>query len=624
MAKPGPAPKATPLTSTIAVIGFTSGIAAKASRPSAASAASAATSATIRARRLRALVPPEGELRPSQTIANDASCQLTSRPPRARRPLRARRRDRGSAREQLAAACSGSSALRGAAEDARRFGREVPARRRAPRRSGRRRSRARGRAAPRAVANSAANSVSWVATSTACPLRGLRGAATAPAPLGRPVHAAGGLVEGDHGRGLARRRGRSPARAAGARRRRGRVGCARRARRGRQLAQRRGGRLIADALVQEVVAGVLQQQRDAAGAARPAARGLEQARGVPQQGGLAGAVAAHQRRPSRRRGAARSTPRRIAGPSRSSCQTPLSASAGGRRSPRAWRRRANRRGAARGPVRRLADGASRGEQPVSAQRRACLLDARSAAGAGRRPRTAVRRASAAAGSCSAAHSRNPRGSRSQTSSPSASARRGRRRPGSARGGARSAAPPCRHSWLSRRSCQISSSPATGSSCEVGSSSSTSRGRGASAAASATRCSSPPESSAVERSSSSAMPSESAVSSTARATAAGRQAAVLQRERELGAHGAITTWVSGSCSTVPAGSPISAGGVLARVEAGDQHGAGEARRRGSAGRARRRRAAASTCPSPRARRRTQNSPGSSDRLTSRRAGPGRPG
>ena len=79
-----------------------------------------------------------------------------------------------------------------------------------------------------------------------------------------------------------------------------------------------------------------------------------------------------------------------------------------------------------------------------------------------------------------------------------------------------------HSSLMRRSTPSSSSPATGSSWDVGSSSRTTRGRPASAAPSATRCSSPPDSSRVDRSSSDAMPSASAASSTPRATAAGLQ------------------------------------------------------------------------------------------------------
>ena len=79
-----------------------------------------------------------------------------------------------------------------------------------------------------------------------------------------------------------------------------------------------------------------------------------------------------------------------------------------------------------------------------------------------------------------------------------------------------------HSSFSRRSVQISSSPATGSSWEVGSSSSSSAGRCARAAAIATRWSSPPDRVSVRRSSRFATPSASATSSTARATAAGSQ------------------------------------------------------------------------------------------------------
>ncbi len=56
----------------------------------------------------------------------------------------------------------------------------------------------------------------------------------------------------------------------------------------------RGG-LFGDALVDQVVAGVLQQQRDPPRALDPSARGLHQAGGVAQERRLAGAVAAHQR-----------------------------------------------------------------------------------------------------------------------------------------------------------------------------------------------------------------------------------------------------------------------------------------------------------------------------------------
>ncbi len=59
--------------------------------------------------------------------------------------------------------------------------------------------------------------------------------------------------------------------------------------------QRAEARLVADPLVHDVVAGILQQQRDAAGGADRAARGLLQAGEVAQQRGLSRAVAAHQR-----------------------------------------------------------------------------------------------------------------------------------------------------------------------------------------------------------------------------------------------------------------------------------------------------------------------------------------
>ncbi len=58
--------------------------------------------------------------------------------------------------------------------------------------------------------------------------------------------------------------------------------------------ERTRGGLARDALVHEVVAGVLQQQRDAPAALDPPAGGLHEAGGVTQQRGLAGAVAPHQ------------------------------------------------------------------------------------------------------------------------------------------------------------------------------------------------------------------------------------------------------------------------------------------------------------------------------------------
>ena len=55
--------------------------------------------------------------------------------------------------------------------------------------------------------------------------------------------------------------------------------------------------LVADAIGEEVVVGVLQQQRDAARALDTAARRFEQPVGVAQERRLAGAVASHQRDP---------------------------------------------------------------------------------------------------------------------------------------------------------------------------------------------------------------------------------------------------------------------------------------------------------------------------------------
>ena len=58
--------------------------------------------------------------------------------------------------------------------------------------------------------------------------------------------------------------------------------------------QRALRKLVADVLVQEVVAGVLQEQRDPAAALDLAASLLQEAGGVTQQGGLASPVAPHQ------------------------------------------------------------------------------------------------------------------------------------------------------------------------------------------------------------------------------------------------------------------------------------------------------------------------------------------
>ena len=102
----------------------------------------------------------------------------------------------------------------------------------------------------------------------------------------------------------------------------------------------------------------------------------------------------------------------------------------------------------------------------------------------------------------------------------------------------------------RRSCQTSSSPATGSSCEVGSSSTSSGGSCTIAAAIATRWSSPPESVSVRRSSRCATPRPSAVSSTARATVAAGSPRCSSGSSSSARTPPITICVSGSWKTVP--------------------------------------------------------------------------
>ena len=241
----------------------------------------------------------------------------------------------------------------------------------------------------------------------------------------------------------------------------------------------------------------------------------------------------------------RSTPRRMLGPSRSSCQTPRiarrrrrparAAASSPRSRPEARARERSR--CARRCRRIERPRAERSRRPLRAKRRPRLPDARRGPARARGWPTFVPPASAAPGAASAAHSRNVAGIarrrrrvRDRGRSP------GRPPPGTARDGARSAATAVSHSWFSRRSSQISSSPATGSSCEVGSSSSTSRGRGASAAASATRWSSPPESSWVERSSSvgDAQRQRGLLDRRARPTA-GDRPRFSRRQGELGAN-----------------------------------------------------------------------------------------
>ena len=200
--------------------------------------------------------------------------------------------------------------------------------------------------------------------------------------------------------------------------------------------ERLGRQLLRDALVQEVVARVLQQQRHAPGALDAAAGRREQPGGSRSSVDLPAPLRpiSATRSPGRD---ARVDAAQIAGPRASSSQTPRArAPADGLARRRGDGARA--RGAA-SPRRRPPPSSS----PRGAQRGARLLDAdRRRAQAGD-ARTAARPASAAR-----ARARRPieerRAARaSQAIAPVVASRsRGRRRPGSARAGARRARPPC--------------------------------------------------------------------------------------------------------------------------------------------------------------------------------------
>ena len=500
--------------STMSVVGLTFGSGANAIRPSAASAASVATSASTRAVGMRPLVPREaGGQRDAEDEqrGGDPAHRATTCDSRASRLREQRRAFLG---EQ-----------RAAAEDAGGLRREVPA---AAEHLGGRRvgDRARRRRAARCGRpTAAANSASWVATSTAIPAAASSRRCAASASLWpRSMPRVGSSRQTTAGGSPCRTMlEREPlALAAG---QVARVAVGERGEAGGL--ERFGGQLVADALGEQVVAGVLQQQRDAAAALDPAARRLRQPGGEPQQRRLAGAVAAHQR--DRSPGAsARSTPRSTAGPSRDLEPDAVERERRGGLRPAtqasATTRRVGRNGACAVPP-----------SPRARSARARVLH-----GDRRRSGTPASANRRAPGVCSAggACSRKPRGSASNARSRRPPARsRGRRRPGSARAGARRARTAVPHSSLTRRSTPSSSSPATGSSWEVGSSSSSSRGRPASAAPSATRCSSPPDSSCVERSS---RPRDAERERGLLHPARDRRrapAAVLERERELGAHGA---------------------------------------------------------------------------------------
>ena len=168
--------------------------------------------------------------------------------------------------------------------------------------------------------------------------------------------------------------------------------------------------------MQEVVAGVLQQQRHAPGAGNAAAGRLEQAGGVSQQRRLAGAVSAHQRDRLPRRDAqidAAQDRRPVAQLVPDALQLERRRAA---RGPRPRSSREQRAGRARGAACGSADGCGAGSRPWRRSvARACLTPA----GGGARPAPAIRRAAGVCreGASAAAHARKPEGSRSQAISP---------------------------------------------------------------------------------------------------------------------------------------------------------------------------------------------------------------
>ena len=353
----------------MSVVGLTFGSGAKAIRPSAASAASVATSASTRAEGCERSyqAKPATSARPS-TISEAAS-QLTARPPKAGRfrpapPAAVARPPPAAARRRRGSAPSGWRST---------------SRRRGPRSSG----------------ASATGAPSPSRTVRSRPVGGELGVVggdehRAP-PLGElaqvggervlvgAVHAAGRLVEADDGRRLALEhdRQREPLALAAGEVARMAVG------EGAEAGglERGGGQLLPHPLGDEVVARVLQQQRHAAAARDPAARGLAEAGGEPQQRRLARAVAAHQRDAlarARARGRRRAARRARAGSrARRARRRARTGSWGGAEGARGRAAEAARRSAARGA------------QPAGAQRGARVLHGdrrRADAGRGEQPR----------------------------------------------------------------------------------------------------------------------------------------------------------------------------------------------------------------------------------------------
>ena len=614
----------------IAVIGLTSGSAAKASRPSAASAASAATrAACARTGACARRRPARGEHERDDQERRELPAHVrtsASRPPGAARRVVSRPSPASSA-----APCSGSSA--------------PPA-------------------PPRMRAVSVAKYQPPASSSAV-------GAVGDHAPVGEQHRALGevggelGVVRGhDHGlallgstraaRARARPWRRGPCRA-WARRARARAGGSPpgddREREALALAAREVARVaLAPAPASPTCRERLLRapprrrargsgsRRGSAAAARPGRRArtrpacrLEQAGGVAQQRRLARAVASHQR--DALAGAQAAARRRAGspGPSRSSCHTPRSRSAG--LGSRAQRRAPPRDAGARRRCRpTLAARSARGGPAPSgraagrrAQGRARLLDAGRRRAQARAARTGARAGVCSAGSCSAAHSRKPRGSPSHTIAPPSH----RDHAVGGRQAALEAVLDEQHGGVALlvEPAQLPDQLVAGDGVELRGGLVEQHERAAcrrAPRASATRCSSPPESScggAVEQVGDAER--ERGLLDRARDRARRRGRGSRARARARRARVLITTCVSGSWKSTPACAADVAGAVLARVEARDVHAARRSGRRGSAARARRRRAAASTCRRRRAPRARRTRPARSRGSTSRSARARRP-
>ena len=173
---------------------------------------------------------------------------------------------------------------------------------------------------------------------------------------------------------------------------------------------------------------------------------------MAQQRRLAGAVAAHQRDASRQDAASGRAPRRIAGPSRSSCQTPRSLSAA------TGLRRASSRAPGRGGAQTDSAASPSGSRPRSRSEPRAPDVRRPAAGAGRASANSFAPGVCSAGARARPRRRNDAGSPSWAIRPprsaitrSATARQRSRRCSASR-------IVVSHSWFRRRSSPISSSP----------------------------------------------------------------------------------------------------------------------------------------------------------------------